>query len=52
VIHSILEDKEGTLWVGGYLGLFRFDGKSFARVSNDGPWKMVSAPVDKGSHGQ
>jgi len=38
-IQCTFEDKEGRLWVGGYKGLFRFDGKSFFPVTTEGPWE-------------
>ena len=37
-IQCIFEDKEGTLWLGGHMGLFRYDGKSFINVTKNGPW--------------
>jgi ligand-binding sensor domain-containing protein len=36
---TILEDHDGRLWLGGTHGLFRHDGKSFVRVTKDGPWQ-------------
>ena len=38
-IISILEDKEGRFWFGGWMGLFRFDGKRFLHVTREGPWE-------------
>lgn len=38
-ILSILEDKQGRFWFGGWKGLFRFDGKTFRPVTKKGPWK-------------
>ena len=38
-IQCIFEDKEGRLWVGGWLGLFCYDGKSFFNVTKKGPWQ-------------
>ncbi len=38
-ILAILEDREGRFWFGGWLGLFRFDGKTFSPVTMDGPWE-------------
>ncbi len=38
-IQSILEDRDGTLWFGFSGGLFRFNGKSFINITQDGPWK-------------
>jgi ligand-binding sensor domain-containing protein len=37
-ILSILRDRNGRLWLGGWGGLFRFDGHSFASVTAAGPW--------------
>jgi ligand-binding sensor domain-containing protein len=33
------QDREGRLWCGGWLGLYRFDGKGFVNVTRDGPWR-------------
>jgi ligand-binding sensor domain-containing protein len=38
-IQCTYEGKEGRLWLGGYMGLFRFDGKSIMRVGKHGPWR-------------
>lgn len=35
---SIYEDREDRFWLGGWLGLFRFDGDKFFPVTKDGPW--------------
>ncbi len=32
-LHCIYEDKEGQLWLGGWKGVFRFDGNSFSPVT-------------------
>jgi len=37
-IQAIYEDKEGRFWLGGWKGLFRFDGKNFFPVTKNGPW--------------
>ncbi len=29
IVHDVIQDKEGFIWVGGNNGLFRFDGKHF-----------------------
>lgn len=29
ILHDVIQDKEGFIWVGGNNGLFRFDGKEF-----------------------
>ena len=34
----IYEDRENRFWLGGWLGLFRFDGEQFFPVTKDGPW--------------
>jgi len=38
-ILSIYRDREGRLWMGGWGGLFRFDGTRFSSVTREGPWK-------------
>ncbi|MBT5318718.1 MAG: hypothetical protein HOL45_02315 [Chloroflexi bacterium] len=38
-IQCTYEDKEGRLWLGGYRGLFRYDGQSITRVGKHGPWR-------------
>ena len=38
---SIYEDREGRFWLGGWGGLFRFDGTSFMSVTREGPWKKL-----------
>jgi len=35
-VFSIVEDREGHLWLGTNLGLTRYDGQKFARVETDG----------------
>lgn len=35
---SIYQDKEDRFWFGGWGGLFRYNGSSFASVTNNGPW--------------
>lgn len=37
-LQALLEDKNGTLWAGFSGGLFRFDGRSFVHVGQNGPW--------------
>ncbi len=37
-VQEIFEDKDGVLWLGCSGGLFRFDGKSFVNVTQNGPW--------------
>ena len=29
----------GTLWLGGWTGLYRFDGKAFVHMTPEGPWE-------------
>jgi len=38
-IQCIFEDREGRLWLGGWMGLFRYDGKSILNVTKNGPWQ-------------
>ena len=38
-VQSMLEDRNGTLWLGFSGGLFRLDGSSIINVTQDGPWK-------------
>jgi ligand-binding sensor domain-containing protein len=38
-IQSIYEDREGRIWLGGWKGLFRYDGSSMVRVGTKGPWR-------------
>ena len=37
-IQSVFEDREGRLWLGGWMGLFRYDGTNFFSVGKSGPW--------------
>ena len=37
-IQRIFEDREGRFWLGGWKGLFRYDGKAFFPVTRTGPW--------------
>jgi len=41
-VQSITEDRNGTLWFGFSGGLFRFNGKSFYNVTENGPWEEVT----------
>ena len=38
-IQCAFEDRDGRLWLGGWMGLFRYDGKSFINVTKYGPWQ-------------
>ena len=29
IVHDVIQDKDGFIWVGGNNGLFKFDGKNF-----------------------
>ena len=37
-IQCTFEDDDGRLWFGGWLGLYRLDGKAFVNVTAEGPW--------------
>ena len=44
-IHTVVEDKNGLFWLGGFGGLYRYDpsayqtdGKSFINITRNGPW--------------
>lgn len=45
-LQSMLEDRNGTLWCGFSGGLFRFDGKTFINVTQDGPWQPEMTPAN------
>ena len=38
-IQCTFEDKEGRLWLGGWKGLFRYDGSAIFSVGKNGPWQ-------------
>lgn len=38
-IQSLLEDKNGILWIGCSGGLYRLSGTNIINVTQDGPWK-------------
>lgn len=38
-IQCFYEDNQGRFWLGGWMGLFRYDGNTFKRVTENGPWK-------------
>ena len=40
-ILTIMEDREGRFWFGGWKGLFRFDGKRSIPVTKKGPWSAM-----------
>lgn len=42
-ILSIFRDRENRFWMGGWGGLFRFDGASLEVVSMKGPWRAQPA---------
>lgn len=47
-VQEFFEDKNGVLWLGCSGGLFRFDGKSFINVTQNGPWpKSPSRPAPR-----
>ncbi|PHN06583.1 ligand-binding sensor domain-containing protein [Flavilitoribacter nigricans] len=37
-VHTIAEDRAGHLWLGGFEGLYHYDGSSFVQVNGAGPW--------------
>jgi ligand-binding sensor domain-containing protein len=37
-VQSMYQDRSGNMWWGAGQGLFRFDGKRFYQVKQDGPW--------------
>jgi ligand-binding sensor domain-containing protein len=37
-VQCSFEDRQGRVWVGGYMGLYRFDGTLFTNFTNMGPW--------------
>jgi len=37
-VQSMYQDKSGNMWWGAGSGLFRFDGKRFYQVKQNGPW--------------
>jgi streptogramin lyase len=37
-VQSMYQDKSGNMWWGTGQGLYRFDGKSFYQVKQNGPW--------------
>jgi len=37
-VQSMFQDKAGNMWWGAGSGLFRFDGKRFYQVKQQGPW--------------
>ena len=38
-VQCTFEDHAGRLWFGGYLGAYRFDGRTFVNVTREGPWR-------------
>lgn len=39
IVLSIYRDQENRFWFGGWGGLFRYNGESFAPVTKEGPWE-------------
>lgn len=37
-VQSMYQDRSGNMWWGAGAGLFRFDGKRFYQVKQEGPW--------------
>jgi ligand-binding sensor domain-containing protein len=42
-LQALKQDRNATLWCGFSGGLFRFGGSSFVNVTQQGPWKSLSA---------
>jgi len=42
-ILAIMQDRENRFWMGGWGGLFRFDGASLEVVTRKGPWGVQAA---------
>ena len=41
-IQCTYQDRSGRLWLGGWQGLFRYDGDTIIRVGKDGPWEVTN----------
>lgn len=39
-VQSMYQDRSGNMWWGAGSGLFRFDGKDFYQVKQNGPWSL------------
>jgi ligand-binding sensor domain-containing protein len=37
-VQCTYEDREGRVWAGGYLGLYRLEAGSFIKIGKNGPW--------------
>ena len=37
-VQCTFEDREGRIWVGGYRGLYRYDGNAFVNLTEMLPW--------------
>ena len=37
-LKCIYEDESGRIWAGGWKGVYRYDGKSFSQITQNGPW--------------
>ena len=40
-IQCTYQDRTGRLWLGGWQGLFRYDGETIISVGKDGPWGLM-----------
>ena len=38
-VQTIQQDRDGRIWTGGHLGLYRLEGESFVNVTRTGPWE-------------
>jgi hypothetical protein len=34
----MFEDRDGRIWMGGRVGVYRYEGGSFVNVTRSGPW--------------
>jgi len=46
-VQSMFQDKSGSMWWGTGQGLYRFDGKRFYQVKQNGPWEYKQLKITK-----